>query len=134
ALRLKPDYAEAHMNLGVVLGDQGAFDEAIACYDRALELQPDHPAAHMNLGNTLRDRGDLDRAESSYQAALRRKPDYAEAHYNRSLAQLLRGNFAEGWQGYEWRWRCRAFARRSFDQPTWDGAPLAGRMILLHAE
>jgi len=134
ALRLKPDYAEAHMNLGVALGDRGAFDEAVACYERALELHPDSAAAHMNLGNALRDRGDVDCAESSYQAALRIRPDYAEAHYNRALARLLRGDFEEGWQGYEWRTRCRSFPRRSFGQPTWDGAPLAGRTILLHTE
>jgi hypothetical protein len=88
----------------------------------------------MNLGNALRDRGEPDSAESSYLAALRIEPDYAEAHYIRALGQLLRGQFEEGWQGYEWRSKCRSFPRRSFDRPTWDGTPLAGRTILLHAE
>ena len=41
ALELKPDYAEAHNNLGNALKDQGKLDEAVACYRRALELKPD---------------------------------------------------------------------------------------------
>ena len=36
ALRLKPDYAETHYNLGVVLGQRGQTDEAIRHYEEAL--------------------------------------------------------------------------------------------------
>jgi protein O-GlcNAc transferase len=50
-LELKPDYAEAHNNLGNALNDQGKLDEAVACYRRALELKPDYAEAHNNLGN-----------------------------------------------------------------------------------
>ena len=32
ALELKPDFAEAHNNLGNALKDQGKLDEAVACY------------------------------------------------------------------------------------------------------
>ena len=35
ALELKPDYAEAHHNLGLALKDHGKLDEAVACYRRA---------------------------------------------------------------------------------------------------
>ena len=45
ALELKPDYAEAHNNLGNALKDQGKLDEAVACYRRALELKPDYAEA-----------------------------------------------------------------------------------------
>ena len=31
ALELKPDYAEAHSNLGIALKDQGKLEEAVAC-------------------------------------------------------------------------------------------------------
>ncbi len=39
-----------------------------------------------------------------------------------------------GFQGYEWRWKCKECPPRSFPQPRWDGSALAGRTILLHAE
>ena len=49
---------------------------------------------------------------------------------------LLQGRYAEGWQEYEWRWRKSDFTSpcRHTDIPLWDGSPLLGRTILLHAE
>ena len=82
ALELKPDYAEAHNNLGNALQDQGKLDEAVACYRRALELKPDYAEAYNNLGNALRDQGKLDEAVACYRRALELKPDYVEAHSN----------------------------------------------------
>ena len=51
AIRLKPDNAEAHNNLGVSLNDQGKLDEAIAEYREAIRLKPEHVEAHNNLGS-----------------------------------------------------------------------------------
>ena len=60
ALQAKPDYAEAHNNLGNVLQEQGQAAEAIACYQRALQLKPDYAEAHDNLGNVLQAQGQTD--------------------------------------------------------------------------
>ncbi len=48
---------------------------------------------------------------------------------------LVSGDFARGWPEFEWRWK-RATAAGVLDRgrPLWDGAPLAGRTILLTAE
>ena len=64
------------------------------------------------------------------------KPDYADAHWNLSLLNLLTGDFESGWPGFEWRWQTKQqnFHRRHDSRPLWDGQPLAGRTILLHAE
>ncbi len=53
ALELKPDFSEAHSNLGNVLKDLGRPDEAVACYRRALELNPGYSEVHSNLLHTL---------------------------------------------------------------------------------
>jgi hypothetical protein len=61
----------------------------------------------------------------------------AAAHWEAGLLALLGGDFAAGWQGYEWRFKVGevASAPRDFPQPQWRGdVPLAGRTILLHAE
>ena len=47
---LKPDYAEAHNNLGNVLVSRGQIDEAIAHFQKALQLDPELVTAHDNLG------------------------------------------------------------------------------------
>src|SRR5262249_5351312 len=54
AIELKPDYAEAHYNLGNSLAQQGDLSAAEACYRKALELRPDLAEPHCNLGQVRR--------------------------------------------------------------------------------
>ena len=82
AITLKPDYAEAHSNLGVTLKELGRLDEAEASCKRAIALNPDFAEAHSNLGVTLKELGRLDEAETSYRQAIALKPDFAEARDN----------------------------------------------------
>ena len=76
-MRLKPDYAEAHNNLGNVLKDQGKLEEAIASYQEALRLKPGYVAAHDNLLLTLHYHPDYDSA-ALYQEARRWNDRHAE--------------------------------------------------------
>lgn len=62
------------------------------------------------------------------------KPDFAEAQFNRVLVWLIQGDFKKGWEGYEWRWKCRIAPRRDFGKPAWNGSSLKDKTILLHAE
>jgi Tfp pilus assembly protein PilF len=134
ALRFEPGYAQAHNNLGNTLQAQGMLDDAVACYLRALHHQPDYAGAYDNLGLVLQAQGRLTEAVECYNQAIRLAPGLAEPHLNRAMAWLQLGDFALGWNEYEWRSRCRASGIRSFDQPVWNGAPLRGRTILLHTE
>jgi predicted O-linked N-acetylglucosamine transferase (SPINDLY family) len=95
ALKLKPDFAEVHSNLGNALKDQGKLDEAVACHRRALELKPDYAGALNNLGNALRDQGKLDEAVTSYRRALKLEPDFAEAHKSLGTAFWDQGDLDE---------------------------------------
>jgi tetratricopeptide (TPR) repeat protein len=134
ALSLKPDYTEAHNNLGNTLREQGKIYEAITCYRQALSLNPDHAEAHNNLGTALQEQGKLNEAIASFDRAIAIKPDYAEAHINKSLTLLLTENFEQGWQEYEWRLRAKNRSFPTLHQPGWDGTPLNGKSILVHAE
>ena len=49
ALLLRPDYTDAHNNIGIVFQDQGKLDEAIEAYNKALSIKPDYAAAWNNL-------------------------------------------------------------------------------------
>jgi len=80
AVRLAPDDAEAHDNLGVALMGKGDADGAIKEYQEALHIRPDYAEAHYNLGNVLELKGNLDAAIQQYREALRIKSDYAAAH------------------------------------------------------
>ena len=93
-------------------------------------------AAYTVLGATLAQQGELDDALDAYRRGLKLEPQHPDLHLGRALALLRKGEFAEGWREYEWRWRVRAFPspRRDFRQPLWDDKSLARRHILLHAE
>jgi len=95
ALRLKPDWAEAHNNLGNVFIIQKNLPQAVASYQQALRLKPDHAEAHNNLAIALEGQGKLAEAVVSFEQALRLKPDYAEAHYNLGTALQGQGKLAE---------------------------------------
>ena len=88
---MRPDYVEAHFNLGCALEAQGNLDAAIPCYRRAAELKPDHAEAHNNLGIALQAQGRMEDAAASHRQALHWKPDYAEAHNNLGNALQAQG-------------------------------------------
>jgi tetratricopeptide (TPR) repeat protein len=134
ALALNPDNPAAYYNFGTALSDQGLLTDAVACYRRALAMKPDYPDALNNLGFALKRQGKLDEAATCYRRALELRPDFAACRLNQAVLWLLRGDFAHGWPEYESRWPAGKVAARDFRQPLWDGRPLEGRTILLHAE
>jgi len=92
ALKIKPNYPDAHLNLGNALQAQGDLDGAIASYNTALQLKPNYPGAHNNLGVALKEQGDLDAAIASYNTTLQLKPNFPEAHYNLGVALKEQGD------------------------------------------
>jgi Tfp pilus assembly protein PilF len=135
AFALNPNLPEVHNNLGNALAEKGQLEEAITAYRQAISLRPEYAEAHYNLGSALKEQGQLDEAIAAYRQAIALKPNLPEAHNNLSLALLARGDFQQGWEEYEWRWKCKGFPPpRNFAQPQWDGGPLEARTLLLHAE
>ncbi len=69
-------------NKGFSLNTLGRYDEAIACFSKALEIQPSFAMAHLNLGLALKGKGDLDGAIAEFRTALRLQPSFPTAHTN----------------------------------------------------
>ena len=85
AVQLKPDYSDAHNNLGnALMKVPGRSAEAIAEFDEALRLDPGMAQAHANLGLALvKSPGSRAEGIKELRAALRGNednPDYAQAH------------------------------------------------------
>jgi tetratricopeptide (TPR) repeat protein len=117
----------------------GRLDEALACIDQALAIDPDNAVIHANRGIALVALCRLPEALASFDKAVGLKPDYAEAYFGRAVARLLRGDFAQGWVDFEWRWKRTngpaGLQRREFAQPLWLGEQsLVGKTLLVHAE
>ncbi len=84
ALRLDPEHADAHVNLGRLYQLEGNFRQAKRHYGLALAAVDDHPLAHYNIGTIFDELDELDRAAEHYRMA----PDVADAHYN--LARIFK--------------------------------------------
>jgi tetratricopeptide (TPR) repeat protein len=137
ALDLQPDSADALSNRGSALLRLNRYDEALASFDRAIALRPQHSGALSNRGLVLRQLHRFDEALKSFADAQAALPSNAEAHFGEAEILLLRGDFARGWQKYEWRSRGQILrhAQRDFAQPKWSGQEeISGKTILLHAE
>src|ERR1700722_5974660 len=136
AAALRADLADAHNNLGQAHFAVGEFEAAAEAFGRAVKLDDSVPGFLTNLGNAYQKIGRFAEAMVLYQQALGIDPEFAVAHWNLGLLLLLQGDYRRGWAEYEWRWRVSGLdlPRISFPQPIWNGAPLEGRRILLHAE
>ena len=97
AVRKKPDYAEAHNNLGIVLSHLGRGDEAIREFEAAASnvLYPTPEIAYYNLGEEYRRRNDFRKAEEMYRRSISANDRYADAYLRLALLQADRGQRAE---------------------------------------
>jgi protein O-mannosyl-transferase len=91
AVRLRPDYSDAHNNLGNALSKiPGRSSEAISEFEQAIRLEPGMAQAHANLGLALSHSPDHRREGiAELEAALRGNednPDFAQAHADLAIA------------------------------------------------
>ena len=82
ALKVNPESAHAHSNLGNALLASRQADAAVASFDRAIAIAPDFAEAHVNRGDALRRLGKLESAVASFRRAIAIKPDLMEAYAN----------------------------------------------------
>ncbi|TWJ18878.1 tetratricopeptide repeat protein [Geobacter argillaceus] len=133
---LLPASAALYHNRGNTLLALDRFEEAIDSYARALALMPEDAEALVTMGTAFEQLGRYDAAMKCYEEALKRVPACAEAHWNLALALLRRGEYLRGWEEFGWRWQKKGYPTRwrEFPAQMWDGRPLHGRTILIHAE
>ena len=88
ALRVNPDNARGHSNIGPALIAAGQRDEAIKHYRRALAIKPRHASARNNLGAALIEARRFEEAAKELSLAIADHPTYFAARSN--LAKLFR--------------------------------------------
>ena len=80
AIKLNPNFENAHSNLAGILKDQGKLLESELHGRKAIELNPNFTNAHFNLGNTLKDLGKLKEAEIVTRKAIDLNPNLFNSH------------------------------------------------------
>jgi Flp pilus assembly protein TadD len=79
AARLKPDFVEAHVNLGTVFLARAQFDEAAFHFGAAARIEPDVALVQYGWGTALAGQGKTAEAIGHLSRSVELQPDYVEA-------------------------------------------------------
>jgi tetratricopeptide (TPR) repeat protein len=95
ALKLAPENASLHYNLGLAYKLKDQLDKAVPEFQNAIRIQPDLSDAHYTLGVLYWQKGEFDKASEELQKAIQEQPNYAEAHYTLGTVLKQEGKLPE---------------------------------------
>jgi len=78
--------AVSSYNRGAAFMAKAEFDQAIACFDKALRIEPSFAEAYCNRGTAYYEKGQCDAAIADFSKAIEINADFAQAYYNRAVA------------------------------------------------
>ncbi|CAJ0593677.1 unnamed protein product [Cylicocyclus nassatus] len=99
-LRVCPENAKIHYNLGKVLSKTGNVDAAEHNYWNAIRLNPSYEHALNNLANILESKGRSADAEHLLRQAIRKRPTFAVAWMNLGITLMNQGKYQESLGAY----------------------------------
>jgi tetratricopeptide (TPR) repeat protein len=76
-----PASAVAQQRLGTVYLLEGRFEDAKACFSRALKLDPEYVDSLIGLGRVEAEEGDADAARRRFETAIEIDPSRSQAHF-----------------------------------------------------
>jgi len=94
-----------HMNLewtdkGIEFYDQGKFDEALKCFEKAIEIDPHNAGTWRNKGHVLVGLEKYDEAAEAFDEAIKLNPENANIWYDKALALETQGKRDEAILAY----------------------------------
>jgi protein O-GlcNAc transferase len=95
AITLKPDWAEAHYNLGNVFFDLGNFQQALNSYQQAVSIKTNYPEALYNIGLIIFEQGRMPEAENYFSQTIKYKNDWPQPFYYLGLTRMELGKTTE---------------------------------------
>jgi len=103
ALQFNPDLREARNNLGVVLIEQGNYEEALLTLQPLIEdpLYPTPYFAQANLGLAYMNLGDLENARKHLEMAVFLAPSFCLGYNNLGLVFLKKANVRAATENFE---------------------------------
>lgn len=137
AIDINPKCHYLYSNLGIQHRQNKQPGLAMEFFRHSLHLKPD-PQTYCMLGGCYGELRRLHEAEDCFRRALELDPQFAPAHCDLATIHHLRGDWAEGWKEYEWRFEAHEqtkFWFKLYDHgKRWYGEPLDGKRIILHNE
>lgn len=107
ALDINPNYSPAFSSRALIFKELGLYSKAINAYKKSLELNPEDPVTQNNLAILFSELGEDGEAINFFNKSIEISKNYANAYFNKAEHLLKMGNYSEGWDLYEWRWKTR---------------------------
>ena len=85
AIEERPNHADLHYRLGLLLRHRSRVPEAVRSFQNALAINPHYLKAMIKLGLSLKEVGDTDAAIDTLQRALRIEPQCSDLYYELGL-------------------------------------------------
>lgn len=82
-------------NQAIILASDGAYNEAIACFKRAIVIDKENYLLWFNLGVTYRDAGNLTDAENSLEMAFKIAPEKEDVGETYATICLMQKKYAK---------------------------------------
>lgn len=122
-----------HNNIGHILKTQ-KFDneQSRKQFELAISYSKKDPEALINYASTYVTSGDPKKALEYIDEALKLAPDHSEGHWNKALALLEAGDYKNGFEEYNHKYRADTKTNRNYGFPEWDGSP--GKTVIIYGE
>lgn len=101
AVQLAPDLPVAWNNLGICFDEEQHLDEAEKCFIKALNRNPNDDLALSNLSSLYIKKSQPQKALNVGKKALELNPKVSGIRNNIAQANLMLGNWQEGWKDYD---------------------------------
>lgn len=115
--------AAAYNSLGMIYAAIGQVDSASQTFWKSLDEYPTNPDAYSNLGLLAQWKKQFQEALRHTARALRIDPWHEQAQFISAMVKLLDGNYLEGFEEYECRWRSQVnagFVPTCPHKPQWE--------------
>ena len=83
-LKINPNHANAHNNLGIVLEQLGESKKAMICFQKAVQINPNFARAHYNLGKVFYALNEIQKAINCFEKAIKYKSENLNYYFNLS--------------------------------------------------
>jgi len=116
--------------------DLERWGSALDDFKRANARNNKIPEVYFNIASTLLRQRKVRESLEYFRKAISLKPDYPNAHLSLAMAQLMLGEYEEGFKEFEIRWDCGQMKKRGLPYPVWEGqkAQDPNDILLLYGE
>jgi Tfp pilus assembly protein PilF len=122
-------------NIGTMVCEKGHSPDAEKYFRSALN-EWNNPDSMANLALVCKYSGRISEAEKWMDKAILKDPANHQHWFTKSLIQLTRGNYIEGFRNYESRWKNdkTELTKIPVFRPEWNGEKIQGKTLLIYSE